>query len=148
MKKFMKNIFVIFLTVFTILTVTICAYAKSNAISLDKGGSRAYSDSYYATGAYIGEDTKCHAVSSKRLRAQFEYRKSYSLNWVSDSRLFISPGKTVVTTAKSTSDLAYYDSVKKRFNSSHFNDGRHFRLALSPESERAVSGTARIYYDN
>lgn len=87
------------------------------------------------------------------MRAQFEYRNSYSFNsysfnWVSDSRLFISPGKTVVTTGKSGSATDYYDSKTGRFNSSKFNDGRHFRLALSPERRKSVSGTAKIYYYN
>lgn len=128
-KKWLASIFcVLFVSVF--LTSTVCAV--SNSVDLIQGDSASYSDDYFAYGAYINYRTKNHSVSKGDMRAQFEYRKSYSLNWISDERVFIAPGASSVTKY-----------------SSQFNGGYHWRLALSPRnSNEKVSGVGTIYYVN
>lgn len=132
MKKFKKFLGIALCLLIVCSTAAISAFAVSNDVDLIKSDTASYSDSYFAYGGYINSTTKCHAVSNGLMRAQCEYRKSYSLNWISDIRIFIEPGKSAPTTY-----------------SSRFTSGYHWRLALSRKDiNSSVSGVGTIYYIN
>ncbi len=132
--KYFKKITIVLVCLCAIIFTSIVASAAvySNSVDLVRTKSAAYSDKHFAYGGYINSTTECHDVSTQRMRAQFEYRVSYSLDWISDRRIFVDIGSSAST-----------------FSSSQFTSGKHFRLALSPESgDSGAQGVGIIYYNN